>query len=117
MVVRRNGPMLFHHQLERSADNILVFVSLVSDEFRTPLGIIQSSAELLRDHYERMPPAERSEHLESIARNTGRMAEILEDILTLSRLEAGHAGNLDFPPCGLELKGSCCRVVAEVLSP
>jgi PAS domain S-box-containing protein len=31
------------------------FVSMVSHEFRTPLGIIQSSAELLRDFYQKMP--------------------------------------------------------------
>ena len=37
------------------------FVSMVSHEFRTPLGIIQSSAELLRDFYQKMSPSERDE--------------------------------------------------------
>src|SRR5262249_9488078 len=50
------------------------FVSMVSHEFRTPLGIIQSSTELLRDFYRQMPPAERHEQLESIIRNTRRMS-------------------------------------------
>src|SRR4029078_79748 len=40
------------------------FVSMVSHEFRTPLGIIQSSGELLRDFYRRMQPEERDEQLE-----------------------------------------------------
>jgi len=39
------------------------FVSMVSHEFRTPLGIIQSSAELLQDFYEKMQPPERNEQL------------------------------------------------------
>src|SRR5580765_4202418 len=65
------------------------FVSMVSHEFRTPLGIIQSSAELLRDFYQKMPAREREEQLESITRNTGRMAGMMEEILALSRLEAG----------------------------
>jgi PAS domain S-box-containing protein len=89
------------------------FVSMVSHEFRTPLGIIQSSAELLRDFYEKMHPGEREDQLESITRNTRRMAEMMEEILVLSRLEAGK---LDFQPAPLDLNSFCGRVVDEVLS-
>jgi PAS domain S-box-containing protein len=89
------------------------FVSMVSHEFRTPLGIIQSSAELLRDFYQKMPTAEREEQLESIARNTRRMAGMMEEILVLSRLEAGK---LHFQPAGLDLSAFCRRVLDEVLS-
>jgi PAS domain S-box-containing protein len=89
------------------------FVSMVSHEFRTPLGIIQSSAELLRDFYEKMQSAERSEQLESITRNTRRMAGMMEEILILSRLDAGK---LDFQPGALDLNAFCRRVVDEVLS-
>ena len=89
------------------------FVSMVSHEFRTPLGIIQSSAELLRDFHEKMPPAERHEQLESISRNTRRMAGMMEEVLVLSRLDAGK---LDFQPATLDLNNFCRRVVDEVLS-
>jgi signal transduction histidine kinase len=89
------------------------FVSMVSHEFRTPLGIIQSSAELLREFHPRMHAGERNEQLESIARNTRRMAGMMEDILILSRLDAGK---LEFQPAGLDLNAFCTRVVDEVLS-
>jgi PAS domain S-box-containing protein len=89
------------------------FVSMVSHEFRTPLGIIQSSAELLRDFYQKMPSREREEQLESIARNTRRMAGMMEAILVLSRLDAGK---LDFQPAVLDLSAFCRRVLNEVLS-
>jgi PAS domain S-box-containing protein len=89
------------------------FVSMVSHEFRTPLGIIQSSAELLRDYYQRMQPSEREEQLESIARNTRRMAGMMEEILVLSRLDAGK---LDFQPVALDLNMFCRRMLDEVLS-
>lgn len=89
------------------------FVSMVSHEFRTPLGIIQSSAELLRDFYERMEATERGEQLESITRNARRMAAMMEEILVLSRLDAGK---LDFKPAALDLNGFFRRVVDEVLS-
>jgi PAS domain S-box-containing protein len=89
------------------------FVSMVSHEFRTPLGIIQSSAELLHNFFQRMLPAERDEQLESITRNTHRMAGMMEEILVLSRLDAGK---LDFQPATLDLNLFCRRVVDEVLS-
>src|SRR5258708_4384738 len=89
------------------------FVSMVSHEFRTPLAIIQSSAELLREFFPRMRPAERDEQLASITGNTSRMAGMMEEILVLSRLDAGK---LDFQPSVLDLGSFCRRVVDEVLS-
>src|SRR6266436_3043583 len=76
------------------------FVSMVSHEFRTPLGIIQSSAELLRDFQGRMPTSERDAQLESIRKNTRRMAGMMEEVLVLSRLDAGK---LNFQPAVLDL--------------
>jgi PAS domain S-box-containing protein len=89
------------------------FVSMVSHEYRTPLGIIQTSAELLRDFYQKMPPAEREEQLSSIARNTQRMAGMMEEVLVLSRLDAGK---LHFQPAALDFGAFCRCVVDEVLS-
>src|SRR6185436_3724788 len=60
-----------------------------------------------------MPPSEREEQLESITRNTRRMAGMMEEILVLSRLDAGK---LDFQPAALDLNAFCRRVLDEVLS-
>ncbi|HWB05217.1 MAG TPA: PAS domain-containing sensor histidine kinase [Verrucomicrobiales bacterium] len=89
------------------------FVSMVSHEFRTPLGIIQSSAELLREFHPRMEPDEREEQLDSITRNIQRMAGMMEGVLVLSRLDAGK---LDYQPAALDLNLFCRRVVDEVHS-
>jgi PAS domain S-box-containing protein len=89
------------------------FVSMVSHQFRTPLAIIQSSAELLREFLPKMQPAERDEQLGSIAGNTRRMAGMMEEILVLSRLDAGR---LDFRPSDLDLNIFCRRLVDEVHS-
>jgi signal transduction histidine kinase len=89
------------------------FVSMVSHEFRTPLSIIQSSAELLRDFHKKMQPAEREEQLDSISRNGRRMAGMMEEVLVLSRLDAGK---LDFQPAALDLNLLFRRIVDEVLS-
>jgi PAS domain S-box-containing protein len=89
------------------------FVSMVSHEFRTPLGIIMSSSEILQDYLEQLDPAEREHHLHSIARNTRRMSELMEEVLVLGRLDAGK---MDFKPAVLDLRTLCVRMVDEIHS-
>ena len=89
------------------------FVSMVSHEFRTPLGIIQSSAEILSDYFERLEAGERAEQLESIVKNTRRMAAMMEEILVLSRLDAGK---VICQPASFDLPAFCRRIVRELLA-
>lgn len=89
------------------------FVSMVSHEFRTPLGIIQSSAEILQDYFERLEAGERAEQLRSIIKNTRRMAEMMDCILVLSRLDAGK---IEFAPGTLKTASFFERLIQEVLS-
>ena len=87
------------------------FVSMVSHEFRTPLGIIQSSAEILEDYLDQLEPTERSDHLQSIRKNTRRMAGLMEEVLLLGSLDAGK-----MEPAPLDLGTFVRRLVDEVLS-
>jgi PAS domain S-box-containing protein len=89
------------------------FVSMVSHEFRTPLGIIMSSAEILADYLDRLDPEERVSHLESISRNARRMGGMMEEVLVLSRLDAGK---MDFKPGPMDLPKFFARLIDEVLS-
>jgi len=89
------------------------FVSMVSHEFRTPLGIIQSSAEILDDYLDRLAPEERREQLQSIIKNSRRMAGLMEDVLLLGRLDAGR---MKFLPGPLDLGALCRGLVDEVNS-
>jgi len=113
---RKQAEAELHRALDRELELSQLksnFVSMVSHEFRTPLGIIQSSSELLRDFYQKMAPPERHEQLESISRNARRMAGMMEEILILSRLDAGK---LDFQPVTLNVNAFFRRLVDEVLS-
>jgi signal transduction histidine kinase len=89
------------------------FVSMVSHEFRTPLGIIGSSAEILVRYFGRLTEQQRAEHLEAIIKSVRRMASMMEDVLLLSRVDAG---SVQFKPVALELGGFCRRLVDEVSS-
>jgi PAS domain S-box-containing protein len=89
------------------------FVAMVSHEFRTPLGIIQSSAEILEDYLDQLEPSEREDHLQSIRHNTRRMAAIMEEALFIGSFDAGK---MEFKPAAVELRKSLQGLVDEVLS-
>jgi PAS domain S-box-containing protein len=89
------------------------FVSMVSHEFRTPLGIIMSSAQILSDYFERLGPEEREEHLRSITGNSRHMSSLMEEALVLSRVDAGK---MLCEPMPIDLAALCRRITDEALS-
>ncbi len=89
------------------------FVSMVSHEFRTPLGVIMSSAEILENYLDQLEPADRREQLQSIQKNTRRMADLMEEVLVLGMVEAGK---LEFQPAALDFAAFCRRLVEEIQS-
>jgi PAS domain S-box-containing protein len=83
------------------------FVSMVSHEFRTPLGIIASSAEILDTYFDRLSPDERKSNLQDITGATRHMSRMMEEVLLLGRVEAGklacRVGPLDLVVFGRRL--------------
>ena len=65
------------------------FVSLTSHEFRTPLSTILSSAELIEAYTREDQQPRREKHVKRIKKSVRGLTEILNDMLTLSRLEEG----------------------------
>ena len=72
-----------------------------------------SSAEILDSYLEQLDPAERREQLQSIQKNSRRMANLMEEVLLLSMVEAGK---MDFKPAGLDLHLFFRRIVDELQS-
>jgi len=62
---------------------------------------LQSSAEILDDYLDHLEPAERRDHLQSIRKNTRRMAGLMEEVLLLGSLDAGK---MEFKPASLEIR-------------
>ncbi|HEX2747433.1 MAG TPA: ATP-binding protein, partial [Verrucomicrobiales bacterium] len=89
------------------------FVSMVSHEFRTPLAVILSSAEILSNHLDRLSPERRTQQLESIRGSTRRMAGLIDDVLLLGKVEGGR---MTFHPQLLNLREFCDTLVDESLS-
>lgn len=68
------------------------FVANVSHELRTPLAVIKGYIETLVDGHEDMEIEDRSRFLATVQRHTDRLNSLLEDLLTLSRLESVNPG-------------------------
>lgn len=66
------------------------FVANVSHELRTPLTNVRSYAETLRDAEGGIPQDTSNNFLDIIITETDRMTHIVQDLLTLSRLDSGN---------------------------
>lgn len=87
------------------------FVSMTSHEFRTPLGVIASSAGIIQDYGDRLDEAKTHKHLQRIQDSVTHMTQLLEDVLMLSRLEAGKL-RLKLMPTSIDI--FCQDIIEEV---
>lgn len=69
------------------------FVSIASHEFRTPLSTILSSAYLAGKYIEPGDETRRTKHLNRIKQSVGNLTDILNDFLSLGRIEEGAVRN------------------------
>lgn len=74
------------------------FLSLAAHELKTPLASVKGYAQLLRRHAVQGPAANHA--LEVIDRQCGRMNQLVEDLLDLSRFEVGGF-EMHLRPCEL----------------
>lgn len=83
------------------------FISLASHEFRSPLSSIQLSAALIERYYDRLNRDKVFYHLNKIRLAIGDLTGILEDFLSLERIDTGkldlHLEKIDVPSFCREL--------------
>jgi signal transduction histidine kinase len=89
------------------------FVGMVSHEFRTPLGIIQTATELLARHQEKLSSEQRTQYTGSILSAVQRMTGMMEHILLLSRMDSGR---VSLSLTTIDLTEWLPRVVNELVS-
>lgn len=87
------------------------FVSMASHEFRTPLATIQSSAALVRRYAEAANPERQAFHLEKIRTTVNNLTSILNDFLSLNKLEEGRVEN---QPEHFDFQSFCRETIEEI---
>ncbi len=76
--------------LEKDLNNLhKQFVTMASHEFRTPLTIIDGSAQFLAREAEKISPERIAQRAEKIRGAVCRMTSLIESTLTVARLDAG----------------------------
>lgn len=89
------------------------FIAMVSHEFRTPLAVMQSSTDILRNYYERMDHQKREEKLLNIQSQIKHLTGLIDDVLLLGRADAV---GLTYYPDFINLATHCQTVVEEIKS-
>lgn len=87
------GVLIVLHDIteqHRNEERRKEFVANVSHELRTPLTNVRSYAETLRDARDDISQKTANNFLDIIINETDRMTNIVQDLLTLSRLDAGN---------------------------
>jgi len=110
---RRLGAILVFHDLTRlkQLENTRQeFVANVSHELRTPLSLIKGYVETLLDRAID-EPALVTRFLQIIQKHVNRLTYLIEDLLTISRLESGQVV-LNLHP--VEVHGQAARVLEDL---
>ena len=87
------------------------FVSMASHEFRTPLSTILSSASLISKYKAEEQDDKRQRHIDKIKLAIGNLNNILDDFLSLAKLEEGR---IDIEKNKVNLREHVAKVVSEM---
>jgi PAS domain S-box-containing protein len=85
------------------------FISIASHEFRTPLAIILSAVESVKNYRHRMDDSQIEGRLDKVEYQVGHMTTLLDDVLTASQAQSRK---VEFNPTYLD-SDSICRSVIE----
>lgn len=87
------------------------FVSMASHEFRTPLTTMMSSLSLLTKYAEQNDTENQKKHAGKIKNSINNLTDILNDFLSVSKLEEGKVENLPEP---VHLKSYVSEIISEM---
>lgn len=87
------------------------YISMTSHEFRTPMSVIQMSANLLERYSDKWSEEKKINHIHRIQSAINNMNQLLEDVLTLGKAESG---TVEFNPSPTDLVNFCQEIIEEL---
>jgi two-component system sensor kinase FixL len=91
------------------------FLTLASHEFRTPLTTILSSATLIGRYQDTESQTKRTKHLNRIQDSVRQLTSILDDFLSVSKLEEGHI-HIKIAECEISnIIEDICQIAKETM--
>lgn len=112
--VQRQKVESLQHKLDQEkelGELKLRLFSMVSHEFRTPLSVILASSQLLGEILQDLVDQTQLKNLYRIQSSAKLMNQLLTDILTLTRAEAGK---LNYNPELIDLEAFCLNLLEDV---
>ncbi|MGH7687846.1 MAG: PAS domain-containing sensor histidine kinase [Candidatus Dormibacteria bacterium] len=100
-----------NRKLRKLADEKAEFVAIAAHELRGPVMLMRGSADTLLDDWDRLDDPNRKRLLELLAAGGNRLHRLLEDLLLVTRAEAGR---LDLDVAPLQLRPLLTDTVDEV---
>ncbi|MGH9042525.1 MAG: sensor histidine kinase [Acidimicrobiia bacterium] len=98
-------------RLTAARDETEDFLAVTAHEHHSPITAMTGAADILLEHWDDLDGAERVETLQNLTRSGSRLNRLLDDLLTVSRLEAG---SIEFKPENVPLAGVIAEAVSEV---
>ena len=87
------------------------FLSMASHDLRTPLAVIQASTDLVSQYGDRLSDEKKRAKYDQIRTSITHMIELLDDVLTIGKVEAGQ---LHFNPEPVNLEAFCQKVLTDL---
>lgn len=87
------------------------FVSMASHEFRTPLSAVMSSASLISKYTKEEEQEKRDKHIVRIKDSVKHLNDILEDFLSLGRLDEGR---IEADPSSFNIKETIEETISDM---
>jgi len=112
---RKAGEMVLQQALEREKELSELksrFVAMASHQLRTPLATILAAAETLLAYSDRLDHQQLVGRLTKIRAQVVHLQTIINDVLKLTRIEAGHH---EYRPKELEMGAFCAAIIQEYM--
>ncbi len=77
-------------ELRRLNDQQNAFLGIAAHDLRSPIGLIQMTAQLLLDSEAQLSPEQQTKFTQDILRHTDHMLRLLNDVLDVTQIESGN---------------------------